>query len=152
MLGLIRNNLEQLQEKGEDIEIWEAASEADISKIEHQLDIHIPSELRELLKEFGGFGIAAGPWICGIDNRSQSSENIFSIVGATNYCRKRKQIQNNLIVIRLEPDDLIICIDSKEKEEKSKVYSVNPQNPQKISKISENIQEYLRVIFDPEEF
>lgn len=152
MLNSIRKNLEQLQNKGEDIEIWEGASESDIARLEQQLDARIPSELRELLKEFGGFGMPSGPWICGIRNHSKLDESISSIVGATNYCRMHKQIPNYLIVIRLEPDDLIICIDNREDEGKSKVYSTSPQNPHKISKISESIEEYLGIIFDPEEF
>jgi hypothetical protein len=147
MLKAIESTLNKLRENGEDVQVWGRVPESSIRSAEINLNISLPAELNSIISELGGFGVVGGPWFCGIMAREPLSDNVFTLTGATKYCRDSNRLAPWFAVVRLEPDDLIVAVDTRERSQRSPVYSVDPRDGERATKLASSLEAYLLEIF-----
>lgn len=146
----IESALTKLRENGEDVQVWGRVSESSIRSAERNLNLSLPAELNAIISELGGFGVIGGAWFCGIMEKDALSDNVFTLTGATKYCRGSNRLAPWFAVVRLEPDDLIVAVDTREKSQRSPVYSIDPRDGGRATKLASSLEEYLLEIFSAE--
>lgn len=135
--------LKMIEEYQEEKDFYGRVDKEDIKQIEVTLDVEIPKQYKDFIAKFGSGGI------CGIDLEGIEGNLCSSMLQATKRYHKLGLNKNFIVIYNL--GEFIMCMDTTDTTENSKVYSwerTNGEPEERYKTFDDFIEDYFQEAID----